>query len=80
MLRRILFLSLLCPGCRKAPEAFIVVTLAWATDERDFETAIRDSNRVVLVSGSLADTPAKVLEIAGSIGSNHPKVLVVAST
>jgi hypothetical protein len=64
---------------RKAPEAFIVVTLARATVERDFENSIRDSNRVVPVSGSLADTRAKVLEIAGSIGSSNPKLMVVAS-
>jgi predicted PurR-regulated permease PerM len=64
---------------RKAPDAFIVVTLARATDERDFENSIRDSNRVVLVSGSLADTPAKVLEIARSVGSGNAKLLVVAS-
>jgi hypothetical protein len=64
---------------RKVPQAFIIVTLARATDERDFDTAIRDSNRVVLVRGSLADTPAKVLEIAGSVGSNNPKLLVVAA-
>jgi hypothetical protein len=61
------------------PQAFIIVTLARTTDERDFDTAIRDSNRVVLLRGSLADTPAKVLEIAGSVGSNNPKLLVVAA-
>jgi precorrin-6B methylase 1 len=64
---------------RKAPEAVIVVTLARATDERDFENSIRDSNRVVVVSGSLADTPAKVLEIARSVGMGNAKLLVAAS-
>jgi predicted PurR-regulated permease PerM len=64
---------------RKAPGAFILVTLAWTTDDKDLEGAIRGLIRVDLVTGSLADTPAKVLEIAGSIGSNNPKLVVVAN-
>jgi hypothetical protein len=53
--------------------------LAWTTDDKDMEGAIRGLTRVDLVTGSLADTPAKVLEIAGSIGSNNPKLVVVAN-
>jgi hypothetical protein len=64
---------------RKAPGAFIVVTLASTADHKDLETVLRGFARVDLMTGSLAQTPAKVLEIGGSIGSNNPKLVIAAS-
>jgi hypothetical protein len=60
---------------RKAPAAFILVTLAWTAGENDLQTAIQPFTRVCLVQGSLGETAAKVLDIATSHPESDPLLL-----
>jgi predicted PurR-regulated permease PerM len=60
---------------RKAPDAFILVTLAGEATNFDVKTAFPSSERVELVQQSLSETVAKVLSFA--TGSSKLDALVV---
>jgi 16S rRNA U1498 N3-methylase RsmE len=61
---------------RKAPDAFILVTLAGEATSTDLNTAFQSSARIEFVQQSLRKTVAKVLAIATS--SSKPDELAAA--
>jgi hypothetical protein len=63
---------------RKAPDAFILVTLAGEAKNADMNTVFQSSARIEFVQQSLRKTVAKVLAIATS--SSKPDELAAAAS